>query len=469
MRAALLLTRTLLTLAVLLTACDASHAVSSGGTQKPPDEDSSEEDESEDPGKSSPQGSSEADHERDGPHRWPEPDDPDTQDVAEGGTTPTCDPQTGCGYEPRERTYFVSAEEVDWNYAPDGQNVMMGRPFGEVEQVFVRGDGRTRVGSTYRKAVYREYTDESFSVLKLPSAEDNYLGMLGPVIRAVVGDSIKVVFRNLGSHPYSVHPHGVEYAKDSEGAGANDGTPDADKHDDAVMPGETYTYTWRVPERAGPGPSDASSVVWLYHSHVGNGVADEYAGLIGAIIVSDAAHGTESGRASDVERDVVSLFIVDDENQSVLAEENLDLFAPEADPEDEEFEESNLMHSINGYVYANGPRLRLIEGQRVRWHLISLGTEVDLHTPHWHGMTVLERGHRTDVLELLPASMRSVDMVPDNPGTWMFHCHVNDHILAGMSTLYEVVPQDGELATMDETVVPADLDANASAAHGGGV
>ena len=30
------------------------------------------------------------------------------------------------------------------------------------------------------------------------------------------------------------------------------------------------------------------------------------------------------------------------------------------------------------------------------------------------------------------------DMVPDNPGIWLFHCHVNDHITAGMLTRYQV-------------------------------
>jgi FtsP/CotA-like multicopper oxidase with cupredoxin domain len=29
-------------------------------------------------------------------------------------------------------------------------------------------------------------------------------------------------------------------------------------------------------------------------------------------------------------------------------------------------------------------------------------------------------------------------MVPDDPGIWMFHCHVNDHITAGMTARYEV-------------------------------
>jgi FtsP/CotA-like multicopper oxidase with cupredoxin domain len=45
---------------------------------------------------------------------------------------------------------------------------------------------------------------------------------------------------------------------------------------------------------------------------------------------------------------------------------------------------------------------------------------------------------RTDVLEILPASMKVFDMVPDNPGVWLFHCHVNDHLDAGMIALFTV-------------------------------
>jgi len=47
-------------------------------------------------------------------------------------------------------------------------------------------------------------------------------------------------------------------------------------------------------------------------------------------------------------------------------------------------------------------------------------------------------GMRTDMAELLPGSMKILDMQPDNPGTWLFHCHVNDHITAGMIALYTV-------------------------------
>jgi len=138
---------------------------------------------------------------------------------------------------------------------------------------------------------------------------------------------------------------------------------------------------------------------------------------------------------------------VSDENQSLDLPANLAGLAAPPGPEDEGFEESNLMHNINGYVYGNQPLgsapgegMTVRAGQHVRWYLMAMGTEVDLHTPHWHGNTVVANGMRMDVTSLLPAQMLVADMVPDDPGTWLFHCHVNDHILAGMATRYQVLP-----------------------------
>jgi FtsP/CotA-like multicopper oxidase with cupredoxin domain len=34
--------------------------------------------------------------------------------------------------------------------------------------------------------------------------------------------------------------------------------------------------------------------------------------------------------------------------------------------------------------------------------------------------------------------MLTADMVPDNPGVWMFHCHVAPHLDAGMQALFTV-------------------------------
>ena len=59
----------------------------------------------------------------------------------------------------------------------------------------------------------------------------------------------------------------------------------ADKLDDSVRLGQTYTYTWQVRERSGPGPKDPSSVIWIYHSHHSE-VQDTNTGLYGAMIIS---------------------------------------------------------------------------------------------------------------------------------------------------------------------------------------
>jgi hypothetical protein len=162
-------------------------------------------------------------------------------------------------------------------------------------------------------------------------AEQQHLGILGPLLRGEVrpsetrptwrqghlhrprgvtrlpvvggarqvGDTLRVVFRNhapLG-YPFSMHPHGVRYrcvrasgsrfltvgstrttgvrrgrltgaggcSKRSEGASYNDGS---DLTGDIVQPGACAYYEWELPESAGPGPGDPSTVAWLYHGHV---------------------------------------------------------------------------------------------------------------------------------------------------------------------------------------------------------
>jgi FtsP/CotA-like multicopper oxidase with cupredoxin domain len=339
------------------------------------------------------------------------------------------------------RQYYLAADEVAWDYAPSGINQITGEPFGEAENVFV-ASGRDRIGRVYLKALYREYTSASFMIPKEVPAEWRHLGTLGPVIRAEVGDTILVHFKNKTRFPVSVHPHGVFYEKDSEGAPYHDRSSGADKADDAVPPGGTHTYTWEVPERAGPGPMDPSTILWMYHSHTDE-PGDTNAGLIGPIIVGREGSLDPDGTPSDIDREFVTMFTVFDENASPYLDANIQRYArvPQSvKPEDEEFQESNLMHSINGFVYGNLSGLEMSVGERVRWYMLGMGTEVDLHTPHWHGNTGTWAGMRSDMIELLPASMKVFDMTPDADGTWLFHCHVNDHIEAGMQALFTVKP-----------------------------
>jgi hephaestin len=342
---------------------------------------------------------------------------------------------------PQTRTYYVAADEVAWDFAPLGKNMITGQPFDDTANVYVK-PAPDRIGHIYKKAQYREYTDTTFTALKPVPAAWQHLGILGPTLHAEVGDTIKFVFKNNTTRPLSVHPHGVRYTKANEGAPYNDGSPPSAQGDDAVPPGNLYTYTWEVPDRAGPGPMDPSSVMWMYHSHTDE-VGDDYAGLLGAMVVTRKGFARPDGTPRDVDREFVDVFQVLNENSSPYLDANIAKYAGnpalvnKADPD---FQESNKKHTINGYVFGNQPMQTARLGEHVRWYLMGMGTEVDLHTPHWHGNTVMINGMRTDVTELLPASMRVADMVLDNPGTWLFHCHVNDHITAGMLTRFQVLP-----------------------------
>jgi FtsP/CotA-like multicopper oxidase with cupredoxin domain len=335
----------------------------------------------------------------------------------------------------------MAADEIAWDYAPTGINQISGEAFTEEQNVFVQ-QGPDRIGKVYIKALFREYTDNTFTTLKPIDQRWEHLGTLGPVLKGEVGDTIVVVFKNNARFTFSVHPHGVFYLKDSEGAPYNDGTAEADKADDFVQPGATHVYTWPVPERAGPGPNDGNSIMWMYHSHVDE-PTDTNAGLIGAMIIYSKGEMQDNGLPKGVDREFVTMFTVFDENVNPYLDENIQTYAGDpasVDPEDDGFIESNLMHSINGYVYGNLPGLTMKKGENVRWYLMGMGTEVDLHTPHWHGNTVVSEMMRLDVIDLLPATMHTADMTPDNAGIWLFHCHVNDHIIAGMQALYTVEP-----------------------------
>src|SRR5690242_12126808 len=169
----------------------------------------------------------------------------------------------------KTRTYYIAADEVNWNYAPSGRDEAMGMPFDEISKLYTE-PGPHRIGGVYKKAVYREYTDASNA-----------------------------------THPYSMHPLGVFYQKDSEGADYNDATGGADKSDGGVPPGATHTYTWEILERSGPGPNDPSSVFWLYHSHADE-LRDVASGLFGGIVVTRRGMALPDGRPRDVDHEFVT-------------------------------------------------------------------------------------------------------------------------------------------------------------------
>src|SRR6185437_933892 len=73
-----------------------------------------------------------------------------------------------------ERTYYIAADEIAWNYAPTGTNVLTGAPL---------KPAKDQIGFSYHKIVYRGYTDATFKTLEVRSQSDQYMGLLGPPIR----------------------------------------------------------------------------------------------------------------------------------------------------------------------------------------------------------------------------------------------------------------------------------------------
>ena len=341
------------------------------------------------------------------------------------------------------RTYYIAADVVDWNFAPSGMDQIHGKKYDFKDDPGSKGELDPNA-TTYRKIRFREYTDANFRTLKPIPEAWTHLGILGPLIRAEVGDTIIVVFKNNGARPYSVHPHGVFYAKNSEGADYLDNTRGNDKADDAVAPGGTYTYTWPVPERAGPAHGDGSSVFWTYHSHVDEG-NDINSGLIGPMIITARGMARPDGSPKDVDREFVTDFGLFDEHFNWYWKENIQrLYGDPKNYDDSNIKVHEFHHffTINGYLDGNGPILTMHKGEHVRWYVFANPNELDawdIHTPHWHGQTATVGHMRTDMIMLNPMTSAVADMVPDNPGLWLFHCHMPGHFEGGMRTRFQVL------------------------------
>ena len=334
----------------------------------------------------------------------------------------------------RTRQYFVAAESELWDYAPLGREELCGGPL--PPQV-----ARNRRAGKVR---YIQYTDATFTTRVLPNRS---LGILGPVLRGVVGDYLAITFLNRTDAPVSMHPHGVRYDKHSEGTYH---LP-YNGRGSAIGPNARFTYVWHLDEQSGPMPSEPSSKAWLYHSHV-TGDAETNLGLIGAIIVTDPARARPDGTPRDVDREFATLFMIFDESgldeaaREAAEYGNIPGLAsttPLSWSELQQATEAGARRAINGRLFGNLDGLDMNEGERTRWYLFGLGSEQDFHTAHWHGMRVVEEGRRrTDVVDLLPATMKVADLVADNPGNWLYHCHVAEHMREGMFARFTVHARD---------------------------
>jgi FtsP/CotA-like multicopper oxidase with cupredoxin domain len=187
--------------------------------------------------------------------------------------------------------------------------------------------------------------------------------------------------------------------------------------------------------------------MWMYHSHLDE-TRDVNTGLLGVMIITARGLARPDGSPKDVDREIVTSFAQVHEEDSWLTDENK--LPPGVGPESpvpNQSERQNfypyfVKFSINGFVHGSLPisALTVRRGQRVRWYVMSSTNDFDFHSPHWHGNVVTIGGMRTDVTTMGAMGMVVADMVPDNPGTWLFHCHITFHNAAGMAVRYVVAP-----------------------------
>ncbi|KAM7330991.1 hypothetical protein ACRRTK_010180 [Alexandromys fortis] len=277
-----------------------------------------------------------------------------------------------------ERTYYVAAVEVEWDYSPsrDWEKELHHLQEQNISNVFLDKE-EFYIGSKYRKVVYRHFTDSTFREQVQRKAEDEHLGILGPQIHADVGDKVKIVFKNMASRPYSIHAHGVKTESSTV-------VP--------TLPGEIRTYIWKIPERSGAGAEDAACIPWAYYSTVDR-VKDLYSGLIGPLIVCRKSYMKVFNPKKKME--FFLLFLIFDENESWYLDDNIKIYSdhPEkVNKDDEKFIESNKMHAINGKMFGNLQGLTMHVGDEVNWYMMGMGNEVDLHTVHFHGHSFQYKG-----------------------------------------------------------------------------
>uniref|UniRef100_A0A8B9QA12 Plastocyanin-like domain-containing protein n=1 Tax=Apteryx owenii TaxID=8824 RepID=A0A8B9QA12_APTOW len=288
--------------------------------------------------------------------------------------------------------------------------------------------GRRKPFRQYRKVVFREYLDNSFTQPLMRGELDEHLGILGFTF-----PSAQVTFKNLASRPFSFHSTLQAY---EETHGATQGQ-------EAVQPGELRQYSWKVLPQMAPTSQEFDCKAWAYFSSM-DLEKDLHSGLIGPLII--CRHGVLSFvfRRQLAVQEFSLLFTIFDETKSWYFQENMERNCRppcRIQQDNPDFKRNHSFHAINGYVRDTLPGLMMAQQQRVRWHLLNMGSTEDIHSVHFHGQLFSVRTnqeYRMGVYNLYPGVFGTVEMWPSHAGIWRVECKVGEHQQAGMSALFLV-------------------------------
>jgi FtsP/CotA-like multicopper oxidase with cupredoxin domain len=279
------------------------------------------------------------------------------------------------------RDVWVAAVPTTWNAVPNARDAIHGTRFARAETVFPT-------------VIYRRYSRGWQRPVRLGyEASAGANRFTGPLIRARVGDRLRIHFKNLDTlrnQPHSMHFHGVEYKPSSDGIFL----PLFSGKGGNVKPGKSFTYRLT----AGPG----SAGIWPYHDHSSTMEESIAGGMYGALSIADVG-------------------------EQRADREYLVAFAP-----------WHGFQTIDGRAFVgNTPIFRSRVGETVQWDVMAMGSE--FHTFHVHGHRWrTDAGTPEDTRGLGPAESFRVRWREDAPGTWLYHCHVEEHMMQGMIGLYRV-------------------------------
>lgn len=241
----------------------------------------------------------------------------------------------------------------------------------------------------------------------------------GPTLRATEGEHVRVTLVNKLPVPTTIHWHGIDVPV------AQDGVPGLSQEE--VEPGATFVYDFIA---TNPGTR------W-YHSHVDSNMQIQL-GLFGAFIIDPRTpepvqYDREftyilSEKALDV-TPAVALGDADVRNRSAGngrgGEFQMDLFL------------------MNGKAGTAIDAITVKEGERIRIRMINAGNQVHAMHTHGHSFKIIATDGNPvppaaqlikDTVLVGPAERYDVELVANNPGIWMFHCHINNHAANGMVT-----------------------------------
>ena len=282
--------------------------------------------------------------------------------------------------------YWVGAVPISWNIIPSGRDPIEGMMF-------------PKSRTTKKTVVYRAFTANWAAQLPdSPSVSGDNDGMPGPLLRARVGDKIIVHFKNFDPKaPHSMHFHGVHYDFPSDGAYI----PGVSGPGSAVKPKATFDYKLTA--------GNDSYGVWPYHDHSPSMTTSIVGGLYGALSILGPKE-----KAPDKE------FVVYFESTKINTASG-----------------TQAVWTINGRAFiGNTPTFHAKVGDVVQWDVLALGD--DFHAFHVHSHRWITADGPRDVQTVGPAESFRFRWTENQPGTWLYHCHVENHMMNGMIGEYIV-------------------------------